>query len=62
MAKWIDATKKKPASMTEVLIVTRRRRVCLGHYNSHKEEWYYHETYDPIPVSHWADKPLPPED
>lgn len=61
MAKWIDASKRKPSSMLEVLVVTRRRRVCLGHYNVHKDEWYDHETYDPIPVSHWQEKPLPPD-
>jgi hypothetical protein len=58
---WIDATKRKPTSMTEVLVVTRRRHVTLGHYNYSKGEWYDHESYDPIPVSHWQEKPLPPD-
>jgi hypothetical protein len=47
--------------MTEVLVVTRRRHVTLGHYNYSKGEWYDHESYDPIPVSHWQEKPLPPD-
>lgn len=58
---WIDAKKKLPTSMTEVLVVTRRRCVTLGHFNKHKNEWYDHESYDPIPVSHWQEKPLPPD-
>lgn len=58
---WIDAKKKLPTSMTEVLVVTRRRCVTLGHYNYSKKEWYDHYSYDPIPVSHWQEKPLPPD-
>lgn len=58
---WIDATKKKPATMTEVLVVTRRRCVTLGHYSYSKDEWYDHDSYEPIPVSHWQEKPLPPD-
>lgn len=60
MPRWIDANKKKPASMIEVLVVTRRRHVTLGHYNVHRDAWYDHECYDEIPVSHWKEKPLPP--
>lgn len=58
---WIDAKKKLPTSMTEVLVVTRRRCVTLGHYNYSKGEWYDHDSYEPIPVSHWQEKPLPPD-
>jgi hypothetical protein len=47
--------------MTEVLVVTRRRHVTLGHYNYSKEKWYDHESYDEIPVSFWQEKPLPPD-
>lgn len=61
MAKWIDSSKRKPSSMLEVLIVTRRRRVCLGHYNVHRNAWFEHECYDEVPVSHWQEKPLPPD-
>ena len=57
---WVDAEVQKPTSMEEVLIVTRRNRVCLGHYNYSKQTWYEHEDFSEIPVSYWAIKPLPP--
>lgn len=59
--KWVDSEIKKPDSMTEVLIVVNKRRVCLGHFNYSKQLWYEHESYDPVKVSYWAEKPLPPE-
>lgn len=61
-SKWISVEKRLPDSMTEVLVVTRRRCVTLGHYNYSKKQWFDHDSYDPIKVSHWQEKPLPPED
>ena len=59
--KWVDADTQKPDSMTEVLIVANKRRVCLGHWNYSKKLWYEHESYDPVKVSYWAEKPLSPD-
>lgn len=59
--KWVDADTQKPDSMTEVLIVANKRRVCLGHWNYSKKLWYEHENYEPVNVSYWAEKPLSPD-
>lgn len=58
---WVDATKKQPTSMEEVLIVTRRNRVCLGHWNGSRQLWYEYDDFSEIPVSYWAIKPLSPD-
>lgn len=58
---WVNAEKRKPTSMLEVLIVVNKRRVCLGHWNYSKKLWYDHEGFEPVKVSYWAEKPLPPD-
>lgn len=57
--KW-NSSRNPPKSMREV-IITNGRYVALGHYNSYKEEWFEHEGYDSIKVTHWMEKPLPPQ-
>lgn len=58
---WIKAD-NPPKDMHEVLIIVtnRHNEVTLGHYNYDKKEWFVHTDYEPVQVSHWMEKPLPP--
>ena len=34
----------------------------MGHYNRYRKEWFIHDNYDPVEVTHWMEKPYPPEE
>lgn len=61
---WTKAT-TPPGNMREVIICFRLRghkAVALGHYNRYRKEWFIHDNYDPVEVTHWMEKPYPPEE
>lgn len=43
-----------------LILVNGRIGVTLGHYNDSQKKWFEHIGHEPVQVSHWMEKPLPP--